>query len=110
MVRDGVAFTPQVTDDILEGVTRTAVMELLREEIGIPVVERAIDRTELYSCDELIMCGTAAQVVPVVEVDQRPVGDGVVGEIAQTLQGAYFDAVRGRDAKRSHWLTPVYPG
>jgi branched-chain amino acid aminotransferase len=110
MVRDGVAVTPQVTDDILEGVTRTAVMELLREEIGIPVVERAIDRTELYSCDELIMCGTAAQVVPVVEVDQRPVGDGVVGEIAQTLQGAYFDAVRGRDAKRSHWLTPVYPG
>jgi branched-chain amino acid aminotransferase len=56
------------------------------------------------------MCGTAAQVVPVVEVDQRPVGDGVVGEIAQSLQGAYFDAVRGRDAKRSHWLTPVYPG
>jgi branched-chain amino acid aminotransferase len=108
MIRDGVAVTPPVTDDILEGVTRQAVIELLRDEVGIPVVERSIDRTELYICDELILCGTAAQVVPVIEVDQRPVGDGRIGEVAQTLQLAYFGAVRGKDAKRRHWLTPVY--
>ncbi len=108
MIRDGVAITPPVTDDILEGVTRAGVMELLRDEIGIPVVERSIDRTELYACDELLLCGTAAQVVPVTEVDRRPVDDGVVGEITQALQAAYFAAVRGEDGKRRHWLTPVY--
>lgn len=108
IIRDGVAITPPVTDDILEGVTRAAVIELLRDEVGIPVVERSIDRTELYACDELFLCGTAAQIVPVIEVDRRPVGDGKVGEIAQTLQAVYFAAVRGEDAKRRHWLTPIY--
>jgi branched-chain amino acid aminotransferase, group I len=108
MIRDGVAITPPVTDDILEGVTRSAVIELLRDEVGVAVVERSIDRTELYACDELLLCGTAAQIVPVIEVDRRPVGDGVVGEITQTLQAAYFAAVRGEDAKRRHWLTSIY--
>ncbi len=108
MFRDGVAFTPPVTDDILEGVTRSAVMDLLREVLEIPVVERSIDRTELYSCDELLLCGTAAQVAPVTEVDQRPVGEGKVGDVARRLQSAYFAAVKGRDPTRRHWLTEVY--
>ncbi len=108
IVRDGVVYTPPVTDDILEGVTRGCVMELLRNELGITVVERPIDRTELYVCDEVLLCGTAAQVTPVVEIDRRPVGDGKIGEITRSVQTSYFAAVRGENPGYSHWLTPVY--
>src|ERR1700681_2109390 len=81
MYKDGVFVTPPVTDDILEGVTRRLVMGLIQDELGKKVVERSIDRTELYTCDELFMCGTGAQVSPVVEVDRRPVGEGGIGEL-----------------------------
>ena len=76
MIRNGVAYTPPVTENILEGITRATIMTLLRDELGIPVVERPIDRTELYVCDELILCGTGAQIAPVGSVDHRPVGNG----------------------------------
>ena len=108
IVRDGVAYTPPVTDDILEGITRGCVMELLRKELGIPVVERSIDRTELYVCDEVLLCGTAAQVTPVVEIDRRLVGDGEIGDVTRRLQAAYFAAVKGDNPEYLHWLTPVY--
>jgi branched-chain amino acid aminotransferase len=108
MYKDGVFVTPPVTDDILEGVTRRLVMGLIRDELGKTVVERSIDRTELYTCDELFMCGTGAQISPVVEVDRRPVGEGGIGELTGELQGIYFGAVRGDNPKYSDWCLAVY--
>ncbi len=95
MYKDGVFVTPPATDDILEGVTRLLLMRMIREDLGKTVVERSIDRTELYTCDELFMCGTGAQISPVIEVDHRKVGNGKVGEFTQELQSMYFAAVRG---------------
>lgn len=108
MLRDGVFVTPPVTEDILEGITRGLLAGLIRDELGLPLVERSIDRTELYACDELLLCGTGAQVSPVVEVDRRRVGDGRVGAYTRALQEAYFKAARGNDPRYAGWLTPVY--
>jgi branched-chain amino acid aminotransferase len=106
MVRDGVAFTPPVTDDLLEGVTRKAMFEILKNE-GIPFEVRSIDRSELYIADEVLLCGTGVQVSPVIEVDHRKVGSGQIGPIASLVSERYFDAVRGRLPEYSHWLTPI---
>jgi branched-chain amino acid aminotransferase len=106
MVRDGVALTPPVSDDLLEGVTRKALMELLANE-GIRVEERSIDRSELYVADEVFLCGTGVQISPVIEVDHRPVGSGQIGPIGRLVRDRYFDAVRGRLPEYSHWLTPI---
>jgi branched-chain amino acid aminotransferase len=106
VVRDGVALTPPVYDDLLEGVTRKALLELLENE-GIPTEVRSIDRSELYVADEMFLCGTGVQISPVVEVDHRPVGSGEVGPIARLVRDRYFDAVRGRLSEYSHWLTPI---
>ncbi|MBX5477417.1 MAG: branched-chain amino acid transaminase [Clostridia bacterium] len=107
LVRNGRLITPPVTEDILEGITREAVMDLATA-LGIPVEERVVDRTELYVADEIFLTGTAAQVAPVTSVDGRPVGDGRVGPISRRLQEAYLDAVRGRNPAYASWLTPVY--
>jgi branched-chain amino acid aminotransferase len=106
MIRDGVAYTPPVTDDLLEGVTRLALIELMRNE-GVPVEVRSIDRSELYVADEAFLCGTGVQVSPVIEVDHRPVGSGTVGPIARLVRDRYFEAVRGRLPEYAHWLTPI---
>jgi branched-chain amino acid aminotransferase len=108
MIRDGVAITPPVTDDILEGVTRKAIVELLRNE-KVPVEIRSIDRSELYIADEMFLCGTGVQISPVIEIDHRPVGSGEVGPIGRLVRGRYFDAVRGRLPEYSHWLTEIQP-
>jgi branched-chain amino acid aminotransferase len=107
IVKDGTLITPSVSDNILVGVTRGAVIEIAKD-LGIPTIERAVDRTELYTCDECFMTGTAAQVSPVVGVDRRPVGDGVAGSLTIRIQNIYFDAVRGKNEKYTDWLTPVY--
>src|SRR5579859_38253 len=108
MYKDGVFVTPPVTDDILEGVTRKLLMGMIREELGKEIVERSIDRTELYTCEELLLCGTGAQISPVIEIDHRPVGDGRVGEFTQELQSIYFTAVRGESPKHKDWTIPIY--
>jgi branched-chain amino acid aminotransferase len=108
MFKNGAFVTPPVTDDILEGVTRGLLMGLIRQELDVDVVERSIDRTELYACDELFLCGTGAQVSPVIEVDRRRVGSGRVGPHTTRLQQLYFAAVRGDDPKRRDWVVPVY--
>jgi branched-chain amino acid aminotransferase len=108
MYKDGVFVTPPVTDDILEGVTRQLLIKVIREELNKEVLERSIDRTELYTCDELLLCGTGAQISPVIEVDRRPVGNGKVGEFTQELQSIYFGAVRGETPKYKDWTIPVY--
>ncbi len=106
VVRDGVALTPPVSDDLLEGVTRKAIFEILANE-GIPLEVRSIDRSELYVADEMFLCGTGVQVSSVVEVDHRPVGSGQIGPIGRLVRDRYFDAVRGRLPEYAHWLTPI---
>ena len=108
VVRDGVAITPPVTDDILEGVTRKAIIELLANE-KIPVEIRSIDRSELYIADEMFLCGTGVQISPVIEIDHRPVGSGEVGPIGRLVRERYFNAVRGRLPEYRHWLTEIKP-
>ncbi len=109
VVRDGVVLTPPVYDDILEGITRGALLELAAGE-GIRTEVRSIDRSELYVADEVFLCGTGVQVSPVVEVDHRKVGTGEVGPISRALKARYFDAVRGRLPEYRHWLTPIEEG
>jgi branched-chain amino acid aminotransferase len=108
LLRDGKVVTPPTTDNILEGLTRLGMIELLRKELDMEVAERSIDRSELYIADEIFLCGTGAQISPVIEVDRRPVGDGRVGPVVGQLQKLYFDIVRGRNNKYRNWLTPVY--
>src|SRR5512143_3959216 len=86
MLRDGVLVTPPVTDNILEGLTRKSVMELASKELGLTVVERSIDRTEVYICEEMFLTGTAAQITTVTRIDHRPVGSGVMGPITTKLR------------------------
>ena len=109
VLRDGVLLTPPVTDDILEGVTRKAIIEIAANE-GIPVEIRSIDRSELYIADEILLCGTGVQVSPVIEIDHRPIGSGAIGPTARLIRDRYFDAVRGRLAEYRHWLTPIGEG
>ena len=109
ILRNGTLITPSPSDSILEGITRDCVITLAREELGIETVERPIDRSELYVAQECFMTGTAAHVTAVVEVDRRPVGDGKTGEVTQRLQKLYFDAMRGKNEKYEHWVTPVKP-
>ncbi len=108
IVRDGKLRTPPVTDNILEGITRNTVIQLARSELGLEVVEGSIDRSELYIADEVMFCGTGAQVSGVVEIDHRPVGTGKLGPVTQKLQDVYFRVVRGNLPKYKSWLTPVY--
>lgn len=108
IVKDGLLVTAPVTDNILEGITRRRLMAMARDELNVEVVERSIDRTELYVADEVFLCGTGAQISPVIEIDRRPVGSGRPGPIAKDLSRLYFDAVRGRLPAYRDWLTPVY--
>jgi branched-chain amino acid aminotransferase len=108
IVRDDTLITPRVTDNILEGITRRTVMTLAGEELGLRIVERPIDRSEVYICDELFLTGTAAQVTAVTRVDHHPVGDGVMGPVVSQLRQLYDDVVRGRMPKYRHWNEPVY--
>jgi branched-chain amino acid aminotransferase len=108
MVRDDTIITPPVTENILEGITRHSVMELAQRELGLPVIERPIDRTEVYLCDEFFFTGTAAQVTAVTRVDYRSIGGGVMGPITTRLRALFQDVVRGRVEKYRHWNTPVY--
>src|SRR5690606_35009266 len=100
-------ITPAPSENILEGITAATAVELAREEFGIETIERSIDRTELYIADEVFMTGTAAHLTPVIEVDRRPIGDGTPGPITRKLGEKFFDVIRGKDAKYSHWCTPA---
>lgn len=108
IVKNGKLLTPPVTDNILEGITRRRLMNLARERLEIATEERSLDRTELYTADEVFLCGTGAQISPVVEIDRRAIGSGRPGPITRQLHDIYFGAVRGRDEAFRDWLTPVY--
>jgi branched-chain amino acid aminotransferase len=108
IIRDGVAITPPVSAGILESITREAVKELLAEELQVPVVERDVDRTELYVADEVFICGTAVEVQSVGSVDRYQVGDGEQGPVVSRLKAAFRGVVQGDNSSRSAWCTPVY--
>jgi branched-chain amino acid aminotransferase len=108
MVRDGMLITPSITENILEGITRRSVIELAREELNLTVLERPVDRTEVYLCEELFLTGTAAQITAVTRVDHRLIGDGKMGPIGSRLYTLFSDILRGRAPKYLRWLTPVY--
>jgi branched-chain amino acid aminotransferase len=103
LVRDGVLKTPPLPT-VLDGITRNSVMQLARDK-GIPVHEAALTRDDLYIADELFLTGTAAEVTPVREVDNRRIGEGARGPITQTLQSAFFDVVSGKEPKYEAWLS-----
>ena len=107
MVRDGVLVTPPVTDNILEGITRRSIIELARNELGIQVVERSIDRTEVFIAEEMFMTGTAAQVVAVTRIDHRPVGAGLMGPVTTKLRLLFDDVVRAKHPKYQNWNLEV---
>jgi branched-chain amino acid aminotransferase len=107
MVRDGVLVTPPVTDNILEGITRRSIIELARDELGIQVVERSIDRTELFIAEEMFMTGTAAQIVSVTRIDHRPVGAGSMGPLTTKLRAMFEDIVRAKNTKYLQWNVEV---
>lgn len=107
-LRRGSAWsTPAVTDDILEGITRRQVIELIHEQGGA-VLERTIDRSELYVCDEAFLCGTAVQVAPLISVDHRPVGDGVPGTETLKLMNTFAAIARGASEAHPNWTTAVW--
>jgi branched-chain amino acid aminotransferase len=107
MVRDGVLITPPVYDNILEGITRRTVLELAKNELGLTVLERSIDRTETFVCDELFLTGTAAQVTVITKVDYRLVGTGKMGPITASLRDLFNEVVHGRVEKYNHWNVAV---
>lgn len=108
MIRDGVAITPPKQSNVLEGIVRRSLIQLLREEMGVEVIERDIDRTELYVADEAFMCGTGVQVAAITKVEHRSIGTGSIGPITDRLRNLFFDVVSGRVDKYHDWLTPVY--
>ena len=106
LVRGGELVTPPVSADILEGITRRTVMQMARD-LGLDVVEREVDRTELYVADEVFLCGTGAQICPVTTIDRRAVASGRPGEITLRLQRRFLDIVRGGAPEYAPWLTRV---
>ena len=107
LVRHGRLITPDITSGILESITRDTMIALARDA-GIDVVERTVDRTELYAADEMFVAGSAAEVLPVVSIDGVDVGAGGVGQMTKSLRDAYFSAVTGDSHRDKGWLAPVY--
>jgi branched-chain amino acid aminotransferase len=108
VVSDQTLITPATSDNILVGITRNSVIQIARAELGIPTVERSVDRSELFAADECFMTGTAAEITPVIEVDRRPIGTGSIGPLTRQLQSIFFDVVRGRNRRYAEWCTSVY--
>jgi branched-chain amino acid aminotransferase len=108
ILRKGKIVTPPVTDNILEGITRNTVLTLLRDELGMEVVERPIDKSEVYLAEEAFMVATGAQIVAVTRIDHRMLGNGTMGPVTQKLRDLYFNVVRGKVAKYRQWCHAVY--
>ena len=107
LVRRGRVITPLVTAGILESITRDTLIHLFRQELGVEVVEREVDRTELYLAEEAFFCGTGAEVRPILSVDRFPVGDGQIGPLTRQIGALYHDVVRGIEGRYREWRTLV---
>lgn len=108
LVQDGGLVTPCSGDDLLAGITRSTIIDLARNELGRPVVERSVNRSELYASDEVFLCGTAAEVTPVAQIDHHAIGDGQVGPVTAAVRSLYADVVHGRATEYWGWCLPVY--
>jgi branched-chain amino acid aminotransferase len=108
MVKQGVLYTPRLSDDILPGITRLALMGLAKKELGLKVIEKSFKPKALFTADELFFCGTGAQISPIIQVEKKKISNGKVGPITTKLQEVYFKAVKGEIPKYKNWLTPVY--
>ncbi|MCI8596061.1 MAG: branched-chain amino acid transaminase [Clostridia bacterium] len=107
MVKDGVLYTPLLTDSVLESITRDTVMKISKV-LGIDTIERSIDRTELYTCDEAFLCGSAMEITPIFSIDKYAVGDGAQGKITKKIHVEYLKIVTGAVPEYLEWLTPIY--
>ena len=107
-VKKGTVITPSVTSDILESISRLTLIELFEKEMGLRVEERDVDRTELYIAEEVFICGTRVEIVPIVSIDKIIIGNGKPGSITQKIQDCYFNIVRGVNQQYKHWRTPIY--
>lgn len=107
MVRDGELITPNLGSSILESVTRDSVIRLYERRFGRPVIQREVDRSELYFAQEAFICGTGQEIIPVTSIDRLPVGDGKPGEITRRVQAMYFECVRRMVPDEWGWHTPL---
>lgn len=107
IVKIETVITPQLTDSVLESITRDTIIKIAKDK-GYPVVERTIDRTELYTCEEAFLCGSAMEITPVLSIDKSVIGDGDTGRITKELHLTYLDAVRGKLEQYKNWVTPIY--
>lgn len=100
-------ITPQLTDSVLESITRDTIIKIAKDK-GYPVIERTIDRTELYTCEEAFLCGSAMEITPVLSIDKYIIGDGSTGKITKELHLTYLDIARGKLKQYENWVTPIY--
>lgn len=107
IVKDGVLITPVLTDSVLESITRDSIIKIAHD-LNISVYERSIDRTELYTCDEAFLCGSAMEITPILSVDRYEVGKNIMGNITKRIQETYINALMGNDKKYSEWVIKVY--
>ena len=107
IVKNGELITPQLTDSVLESITRDTIIRIARD-MGINVIERSIDRTELYTCDEAFLCGSAMEMTPVLTIDRYMIGDGGIGQITKRLHNRYLDVVMGKIEIFKNWVTSIY--
>ena len=107
MIRDGVVIAPTITDDVLESITHETLIQLCQDVLGVEAIRREIDRTELYSADELFLCGTGIEVAPVTSVDGYKVGNGEMGPLSLQIRQLYNNIVRGIDPRYDAWRTAV---
>lgn len=107
IVKNGTVITPQLTDSVLESITRDTIIKIAKDK-GYPIIERTIDRTELYTCEEAFLCGSAMEITPVLSIDKYIIGDGSTGKITKELHLTYLDIARGKLKKYENWVTPIY--
>lgn len=107
IVRNGKVVTPSVTSGILESITRETLILLCREVLNLEVIEREVDRTELYVASEAFICGTGAEITPLASIDRFTLGSGSIGPITERIENLYHDLARGIDARYAEWRTPV---
>lgn len=107
IVKKGTVITPQLTDSVLESITRDTIIKIAKDK-GYSVIERTIDRTELYTCEEAFLCGSAMEITPVLSIDKYIIGDGSTGKITKELHLTYLDIARGKLEQYKNWVTPIY--
>lgn len=108
MIKKGEVVTPSLTDSILESITRDTVLKIARDEMGLKVTERSIDRSELYTCDEAFFCGSAVEITPISQIDGFVIGDGKPGKYTIEIHKKYMDIATGQNEKYIGWNTPIY--